>query len=154
MKKENNKLAFKKLDSQLDLLVYGQEINREELRVGFRQLTDQNRFLSLQNQQLLNLNQELKQQLATVVEELNQIKQERQGIAAAKKAGKYRGRKTVIDDKLISEVKHLKQQKMLSVTQIVKITGRSRNTIYKVLKEHLGYVSNRLVQQEKIDEPK
>jgi predicted transcriptional regulator len=47
------------------------------------------------------------------------------------------GRKTVIDVKLISEVKHLKQQKMLSVTQIVKITGRSRNTIYKVLKNHL-----------------
>lgn len=61
-----------------------------------------------------------------------------QGISAAFLAGKYRGRKTVIDDKLISEVKHLKQQKMLSVTQIVKITGRSRNTIYKVLKEHIG----------------
>ena len=61
IKKENNKLAFKKLESQPDLLVYGQEINREELRVGFRQLADQNRFLSLQNQQLLDLNQELKQ---------------------------------------------------------------------------------------------
>ena len=65
-----------------------------------------------------------------------------QGISAAKKARKYRRKRMVIDDKLISEVKHLKQQKMLSVTQIVKITGRSRNTIYKVLKEHLGYVSN------------
>ena len=43
---------------------------------------------------------------------------------------------------------------MLSVTQIVKITGRSRNTIYKVLKEHLGYVSNRLVQQEETNEQK
>ena len=72
-----------------------------------------------------------------------------QGISAAKKAGKYRGRKTVIDDKLISEVKHLKQQKILSVTQIVKITGRSRNTIYKVLKEELGYISNRLVKNDK-----
>lgn len=72
---------------------------------------------------------------------------QRQGIAAAKKAGKYKGRKTVIDAKLISEVKHLKQQKMLSVSQIVKITGRSRNTIYKVLKEHLGYISNRLVEK-------
>jgi len=69
-----------------------------------------------------------------------------QGISAAKKAGKYRGRKTVIDTKLISEVKHLKQQKMLSVTQIVKITGRSRNTIYKILKEELGSISNRLVK--------
>ena len=56
IKKENNKLAFKKLESQLDFLVYGQEINWEGLRVGFRQLTDQNRFLSLQNQQLLDLN--------------------------------------------------------------------------------------------------
>ena len=74
---------------------------------------------------------------------------QRQGIAAAKKAGKYKGRKTVIDAKLISEVKHLKQQKMLSVSQIVKITGRSRNTIYKVLKEHLGYISNRLVEKGK-----
>ena len=35
---------------------------------------------------------------------------------------------------------------MLSVSQIVKITGKSRHTIYKVLKEELGYVSNRLVQ--------
>jgi DNA invertase Pin-like site-specific DNA recombinase len=74
-----------------------------------------------------------------------------QGISAAKKAGRCRGRKTVIDDKLISEVKHLKQQKMFSVTQIVKITGRSRNTIYKVLKEELGYVSNRLIKREEVD---
>lgn len=43
---------------------------------------------------------------------------------------------------------------MLSISQIVKITGRSWNTIYKVLKEHLGYVSNRLVQQEQTNEPK
>ena len=71
-----------------------------------------------------------------------------QGISAAKKARKYQGRKTVIDNKLISEVKHLKRQKMLSVTQIVKITGKSWNTIYKVLKDHLGYVSNRLVKLE------
>lgn len=77
-----------------------------------------------------------------------------QGISAAKKAGKYRGRKTVIDEKLIAEVKHSKQQKMLSVTQIVKITGRSRNTIYKVLKDHLGYRSNRLVKPEETNEPK
>ena len=77
-----------------------------------------------------------------------------QGISAAKKAGKYRGRKTVIDDKLIAEVKRLKQQKMLSVTQIVKITGRSRNTVYKVLKEHLDYLPNRLVKLEETNEQK
>ena len=96
----------------------------------------------------LNINKLISITLSSIAEfETNRRKERQmQGISAAKKAGKYRGRKTVIDDKLISEVKHLKQQKMLSVTQIVKITGRSRNTIYKVLKEHLGYVSNRLVK--------
>ena len=92
IKKENNKLASRKLESQLELLLHGQEINREELRVGFRQLADQNRFLSLQNQQLLDLNQELKQQLETVVEELNQIKQERQEKAARKEVWANRKR--------------------------------------------------------------
>ena len=103
-----------------------------------------------------NINKLISTTLSSIAEfETNRRKERQmQGISAAKKAGKYRGRKTVIDDKLISEVKYLKQQKMLSVTQIVKITGRSRNTIYKVLKDHLGYVSNRLVQQEETNEPK
>lgn len=98
----------------------------------------------------LNINKLISITLSSIAEfETNRRKERQiQGIDAAKKAGKYRGRKTVIDDKLISEVKHLKQQKMLSVTQIVKITGRSRNTIYKVLKDHLEYVSNRLVKLE------
>lgn len=104
----------------------------------------------------LNINKLISTTLSSIAEfETNRRKERQmQGISAAKKAGKYRGRKTVIDDKLISEVKYLKQQKMLSVTQIVKITGRSRNTIYKVLKDHLGYVSNRLVKPEETDEPK
>lgn len=99
-----------------------------------------------------NVNKLISITLSSIAEFENNRRKERQmqGISAAKKAGKYRGRKTVIDDKLISEVKHLKQQKMLSVRQIVKITGRSRNTIYKVLKEHLGYVSNRLVKNDEI----
>lgn len=98
-----------------------------------------------------NINKLISITLSSIAEFENNRRKERQiqGISAAKKAGKYRGRKTVIDDKLISEVKYLKQQKMLSVTQIVKITGRSRNTIYKVLKEHLGYISNRLVKNDK-----
>ena len=98
----------------------------------------------------LNINKLISITLSSIAEfETNRRKERQiQGIDAAKKAGKYRGKKTVIDDKLISEVKHLKQQKMLSVTQIVTITGRSRNTIYKVLKDHLGYVSNRLVKLE------
>ena len=72
---------------------------------------------------------------------------QRQGIDAAKKAGKYIGRKTVITPKLIAEVQHLKEVKNLSITQITKVTGRGRNTIYKILKEKLNYVPyNRLVK--------
>ena len=71
---------------------------------------------------------------------------QRQGIEAARKAGKYRGRKTVITKKLIAEVQDLKETKNLSITQIAKVTGKGRNTIYKVLKNELGYVSNRLVK--------
>nr|UQS76326.1 putative serine recombinase [Haslea ostrearia] len=104
----------------------------------------------------LNINKLISITLSSIAEfETNRRKERQmQGISVAKKAGKYRGRKTVIDDKLIAEVKHLKQQKMLSVTQIVKITGKSRNTIYKVLKDHLGYVSNRLVQPEETNAAK
>ena len=43
-------------------------------------------------------------------------------------------------------MKHLKETKNLSVVDISKLTGVSYPTIYKVLKEHLGYVSNRLIK--------
>ena len=56
---------------------------------------------------------------------------QRQGIQAAKKNGKYLGRKTVITKKLIGQVQDLKENKKLSITEIAKITGRGRNTIYK-----------------------
>ena len=104
----------------------------------------------------LNINKLISITLSSIAEfETNRRKERQmQGISAAKKAGKYRGRKTVINKKLIAEVKYLKQIKMLSISQIVKITGKSRNTIYKVLKEHLGYVSNRLFQQEETNEQK
>lgn len=39
-------------------------------------------------------------------------------------------------------VKNWKENKYLSVTEIAKGVGISRPTIYKVLKEHLGYRSN------------
>ena len=72
---------------------------------------------------------------------------QRQGIHAAKKNGKYLGRKTVIDKKLISQVQDLKETKNLSITEISKITDRARNTIYKVLKNELNYIPyNRLVK--------
>ena len=59
---------------------------------------------------------------------------QRQGIAAAKKAGRYAGRKTVITKKLITQIQDLKENKKLSITEIAKVTGKGRNTIYKVLK--------------------
>ena len=51
---------------------------------------------------------------------------------------------------MIQKVKHLKESKNLSVTDISKLTGISSPTVYKVLKEHLGYVSNRLVKTTEI----
>lgn len=95
----------------------------------------------------INSNKLINTTLSKIAEfETNRRKKiQMQGIQTAKKAGKYRGRKTVITKKLIDEVKDLKQNKMLSISQIVNITGRSRNTIYKVLKKELGYVPNRLV---------
>ena len=62
----------------------------------------------------------------------------------------------MIDKKLISQVQDLKENKNLSITEISKITGRARNTIYKVLKEELNYISyNQLVKnvnQEPVNE--
>jgi DNA invertase Pin-like site-specific DNA recombinase len=72
---------------------------------------------------------------------------QRQGIKAVKKAGKYRGGRTVINKKLIDQVKYLKEIKNLSITQIAKITVRARTTVYKILKEELNYIPyNRLVK--------
>ena len=74
---------------------------------------------------------------------------QRQGIAAAKKAGRYAGRKTVITKKLITQVQDLKENKKLSITEIAKVTGKGRNTIYKVLKNELNYIPyNRLVKND------
>ena len=94
--------------------------------------------------------------LSAMAEFENNRRKERQkqGIRAAQKKGKYQGRKTVINKTLIQKVKHLKETKNLSVVDISKLTGVSCPTIYKVLKEHLGYVSNRLVKLEEIDESK
>lgn len=71
-----------------------------------------------------------------------------QGILAAKQAGKYKGRKTVIDKGLIKKVKYFKEESGLTVTQIARQTGKCRATIYRVLKDHLGYVPNHLVPTE------
>ena len=72
---------------------------------------------------------------------------QKQGIRAAQQQGKYTGRKTIISQTLIQKVKNLKENKNLSVTEIAKVIGVSRPTIYKVLKEELNYIPyNRLVK--------
>ena len=105
------------------------------------------------------VNQLIATNLAAIATFENERRKERQrqGIQAAKKNGKYLGRKTVIDKKLIDQVKYLKETKHLSITQVAKITGKARSTIYKILKEELNYIPyNRLVKATKreTNEPK
>ena len=92
--------------------------------------------------------------LSGIAEFENNRRKERQkqGIRAAQKEGKYAGRKTLINKTLIKKVKDLKENSNLSVTEISRVIGISRPTIYKVLKKHLGYVSNRLVKATEIKE--
>ena len=94
--------------------------------------------------------------LSGIAEFENNRRKERQkqGIRAAQKEGKYAGRKTMITKTLINKVKDLKENSNLSVTKISRVIGISRPTIYKVLKNELGYVSNRLVKPEETNEPK
>lgn len=88
--------------------------------------------------------------LSGIAEFENNRRKERQkkGIRAAQKEGKYKGRKSVINQNLIRKVKNLKENSNLSVSEISRVIGVSRPTIYKVLKKELGYVSNRLVKPE------
>ena len=71
---------------------------------------------------------------------------QKQGILSAKKKGNDKGRKTVINETLIRKVKYFKEVKELSVIDISKLTGISCPTIYKILKQNLGYKSNRLIK--------
>ena len=105
--------------------------------------------LDLPYSQDMAVNKLISTNLAAIATFENERRKERQrqGIQAAKKNGKYLGRRTVIDKKLIDQVKYLKETKNLSITQITKITGRARTTIYKVLKNELNYIPyNRLVK--------
>jgi DNA invertase Pin-like site-specific DNA recombinase len=94
--------------------------------------------------------------LSGIAEFENNRRKERQkqGIRAAQQQGKYAGRKTLITKTLITKVKDLKENSNLSVTEISRVIGISRPTIYKVLKNELGYVSNRLVKPEETNETK
>ena len=116
--------------------------------------------LDLPYSQDMAVNKLISTNLAAIATFENERRKERQrqGIQAAKKNGKYLGRRTVIDKKLIDQVKYLKETKNLSITQVAKITGRARSTIYKILKEELNYIPyNRLVKnvnQEETNESK
>ena len=97
--------------------------------------------------------------LSGIAEFENNRRKERQkqGIRAAQQQGKYTGRKSIINQTLIQKVKNLKENKNLSVTEIAKVLGISRPTIYKILKQELNYVPyNRLVKATKgeTNEPK
>jgi len=90
--------------------------------------------------------------LSGIAEFENNRRKERQkqGIRAAQQEGKYTGRKSIINQTLIQKVKNLKENKNLSVTEIAKVLGVSRPTIYKILKQELNYVPyNRLVKATK-----
>jgi DNA invertase Pin-like site-specific DNA recombinase len=78
-------------------------------------------------------------------ETARRLERQRQGIDAAKHNNNYKGRKSVGTENLIKTVEKYKNLGV-SVTEIARITGKSRSTIYKVLKEELGYVSNRLIK--------
>jgi DNA invertase Pin-like site-specific DNA recombinase len=73
------------------------------------------------------------------------------GLRLPRKKKKYTGRKSVINKDLIKTVEKYKDLGV-SVTEIARITGKSRSTIYKVLKEELGYISNRLVKNDLISQ--
>lgn len=111
--------------------------------------------LDLPHSQDLAVNQLIATTLASISTFESQRRKERQrkGIEAAKKAGKYLGRKSVITQELINKVRMYKEENFLGVSEIAKITGKSRSTIYRVLKEHLNYQPARvLIKSENKDQ--
>ena len=90
---ENNQLITElEIESKLDILVKGQIGNSQELKTIRNDLRRGFIGLALRNQELIELNQELTQQLETVVAELNQIKQEWEAKFARQKARANRKR--------------------------------------------------------------
>ena len=153
--KENDLLLVTKIDrcsrNTLEFLKLQERLHKKGVR-----------FISLDlpYSNDMAVNQLIATNLAAIATFENERRKERQrqGIQAAKKNGKYLGRRTVIDKKLIYQVQDLKENKNLSITEIAKVTGRGRTTIYKVLKEELNYIPyNRLVKnvnQEAVNEAK
>jgi integrase len=80
------------LESQLDLLLKGQEKNSDKLQIIGEELRRGFIGLALRNEELLKSNDQLKQQLDDVIKELNIIKQEREEKVARKEAWTNRKR--------------------------------------------------------------
>ena len=92
-KKENNQLITEfEVESKLDILVEGQTNNSKELKVIRNDLQKGFIGLALRNEELLEVNKELKEQLEILVDELNAIKEEREEKAARKEARANRKR--------------------------------------------------------------
>lgn len=91
MNKENNPLLLE-VESKLDFLVKGQEINSNKLEDIGNDLRKGFIGLALRNEELLKVNEQLKQQLDEVLKELSTIKQEREEKAARKEARARRKR--------------------------------------------------------------
>jgi hypothetical protein len=89
-KKESSQIL--KLESQLDLLLKGQEKNSDKLQIIGKELRQGFIGLALRNQELVKLNKELTEKLDIVVKELNKIKEERQEKKARKEARRNRKR--------------------------------------------------------------
>lgn len=61
---------------------------------------------------------------------------QRQSLLISRKILKYKGRKSIK-----YQLQNSKQNKNLSITQITKISGRVRTTIYTILKDELNYIT-------------
>ena len=88
--KKDNQLM--NLESQLNLLLKGQENNSDKLQIIGEEIRRGFIGLALRNEELLKSNDQLKQQLNAVLKELNLIKQERKEKAARKEARANRKR--------------------------------------------------------------
>ena len=92
-KKENNPLISKsEFESKLNILVEGQTNNSKQLQAIRNDLQKGFIGIALRNEELLKFNDQLKQQLEIVVDELNAIKQEREEKVARKEARANRKR--------------------------------------------------------------
>ena len=89
--KEDNPLLFE-MESKLDLLVKGQERNSNKLEIIGNDLRKGFIGLALRNEELLQSNDQLKEQLVDVLKELNAVKKKREEKAARREKWSKRKR--------------------------------------------------------------